>query len=115
VLSAAEKDLIQNAAVMGKVFWLGGVSSIAGVDRRAAEQHLHALERKEFVQRARRSSVAGEMEYSFQHILVRDVSYGQIPRSRRAEKHRLAAEWLETLGRSEDHAEMLAHHYGSAT
>jgi class 3 adenylate cyclase len=113
-LSPAEKDLIQNAAVMGKLFWLGGVSSIATVERAAAEQHLHALERKEFVQRARRSTVTGEMEYSFQHILVRDVAYGQIPRGRRAEKHRLAAAWLEALGRSEDHAEMLAHHYRSA-
>ncbi len=113
-LSGDEKNLLQNAAVMGKVFWLGGVSDIAGIGRSAAELHLHALERKEFVQRARRSSVAGDVEFAFLHILVRDVAYGQIPRARRAEKHRLAAEWLEALGRSEDHAEMVAHHYRSA-
>jgi len=47
-------------------------------------------------------------------MLVRDVAYGQIPRGQRAEKHRLAAEWIESLGRPEDHAEMLAHHYSSA-
>ncbi len=36
-------------------------------------------------------------EYVFLHALVRDVAYGQIPRGRRAEKHRLAAEWIASL------------------
>ena len=47
-------------------------------------------------------------------MLVRDVAYGQIPRASRADKHRRAAEWIESLGRAEDHAEMLAHHFVSA-
>ena len=113
-LSDEQKQLVQNAAVVGKVFWLGSVADVADLGRPSVEMLLHALERKEFVQRVRRSSVAGEVEYAFLHILVRDVAYGQIPRSQRAEKHRLAAEWLEALGRPEDHAEMLAHHYRSA-
>jgi tetratricopeptide (TPR) repeat protein len=45
---------------------------------------------------------------------VRDVAYEQIPRAERADKHRASAEWLESLGRIEDHAEMLAYHYASA-
>ena len=45
------------------------------------------------------SSVAGEVEYAFRHVLLRDVAYGQIPRAVRAEKHRRAAEWIESLGR----------------
>src|SRR5262249_58176567 len=69
------------------------------------------LERREFVRRERRSSVAGDGEYAFRHLLVRDVAYGQIPRARRAEKHRLAAEWTDGLGRHEDQSEMRAHHY----
>jgi len=113
-LPAGEKTLLQTAAVMGKVFWLGAVALAEGMDRRKAEMQLHALERKDFVQRARRSSVADEAEYAFLHVLVRDVAYGQIPRGRRAEQHRLAAEWIGSLGRTEDHAEMLAHHYLSA-
>jgi len=111
-LSPEEKALLQDAAVLGKVFWLGAVTS--GLDRRTAEMRLHALERKDFVQRARRSSVADEAEYSFLHVLVRDVAYGQIPRAGRGEKHRRAAEWIASLGRPEDHAEMLAHHYTNA-
>ncbi len=113
-LSAAEKRLVQDAAVIGKVFWLGGVAAVGQLDRGDAERLLHALERKDFVQRARRSSTSGDVEFAFQHVLVRDVAYGQIPRAVRAGKHRRAAEWLEELGRVEDHAEMLAHHYMSA-
>ena len=109
-----EKTLLQDASVLGKVFWLGAAAEIGGVDRYAAEEALHRLERKEFVRRERRASVAGESEYAFGHLLVRDVAYSQVPRARRAEKHRLAGEWIERLGRPEDHAEMLAHHYSSA-
>jgi class 3 adenylate cyclase/tetratricopeptide (TPR) repeat protein len=111
-LRGEEKALLQNAAVLGKVFWLGGVVEAKGDGD--AEATLHALERKGFVQRARMSSVADETEYTFLHILVRDVAYGQIPRADRAQKHRRAAEWIESLGRSDEHAETLAHHYVSA-
>lgn len=109
-----EKSLLQTAAVFGKVFWLGAVAQVGSLDRRKVELQLHALERKDFMQRARRSSVANEAEYAFLHLVVRDVAYGQIPRGRRAEQHRLAAEWLSALGRAADNAEMLAHHYNSA-
>jgi tetratricopeptide (TPR) repeat protein len=94
------------------VFWLGGV--LDGRTRREAGAALHVLDRKGFVARARASSVADETEYAFLHILVRDVAYAQIPRADRAAKHRRAAEWIESLGRPEDHAETLAHHYLAA-
>ncbi len=105
-LPADEKALLQDAAIVGKVFWLGALD--------ATEQQLHALQQKEFVQRARRSSVEGQTEYAFKHLLLRDVAYGQVPRADRAEKHLRAAGWIEALGRSEDHAEMIAHHYANA-
>ena len=113
-LSGEEKGTLQVAAVAGKVFWLGALEAMGNPPRWQTEDLLRGLERKGFVRRARRSSVAGEVEYSFQHILLRDVAYSQIPRAARSQKHRSAAEWLETLGRTEDHAEMLAHHYGQA-
>jgi class 3 adenylate cyclase/tetratricopeptide (TPR) repeat protein len=108
-LAPEEKSLLQDASVIGKVFWPGAVP---GADPRI----LHGLERKEFVRRDRRSSIAGETQFAFLHALVRDVTYGQIPRAERAEKHRRAAEWLASLAgdRAEDHAEMLAHHYREA-
>jgi class 3 adenylate cyclase/tetratricopeptide (TPR) repeat protein len=115
-LPTEEKALVQDASVLGKVFWVGAAVAVGGKDRWAIEERLHALSRKEFVRRERRSSVAGEEQYTFLHVLVRDVAYGQIPRGSRSAKHRAAAEWIGSLSadRSEDHAEMLAHHYLSA-
>ena len=115
LLAPADKRLLQDAAVVGKVFWPGAVAALGGpADRRELEARLHALERKQFVRRQRRSSVAGETEYAFAHALVRDVAYGQIPRAVRVGRHLDAAGWIESLGRPDDHAEMLAHHYLSA-
>ena len=108
--SPTRKSCCADAAVIGRSFWLGAL----GPERWTLEERLHALERVEFVRRERRSAVAGESEYSFRHALMRDVAYEQIPRAQRADKHRRAAEWIETLGRGDDHAEMLAHHYGAA-
>jgi class 3 adenylate cyclase/tetratricopeptide (TPR) repeat protein len=115
-LATAEKRLLQAAAVFGRQFWLGAVTAVEGSGRAEAEQRLHGLQRKEFVRRERRSSVAGEIEFTFAHGLVRDVAYGQIPRAPRIEMHRAAAEWIESLApdRSEDRADMLAHHYLAA-
>ena len=109
-LSADAKALLQDAAVIGKVFWTGALRR----DEREATPLLHALERKGFLTRQRRSSVESEGEWAFAHMLLRDVAYGQIPRAERAQKHRETAEWIESLGRPDDHAELLAHHYNSA-
>jgi class 3 adenylate cyclase/tetratricopeptide (TPR) repeat protein len=113
-LSREEKEHIQDAAVVGKVFWSGALARMRSRERHPVEEVLHSLERKEFVRRERRASVSGETQYAFRHILVRDVAYGQIPRGDRAERHVLAAAWIESLGRAADHAELLAQHYLSA-
>ena len=109
-LSADAKALLQDAAVIGKVFWTGALRR----DERGATELLHSLERKGFLTRQRRSSVGSEGEWAFAHMLLRDVVYGQIPRGDRAQKHRQTAEWIQSLGRSEDYAELLAHHWSSA-
>ena len=96
--------------MVGKVFWASSI----GRSPDAATVSLHSLERKGFVRRQRRSSLEGESEFAFAHALVRDVSYGQIPRADRAQRHRAVAEWIADLGRPEDHAEMLAYHWSSA-
>jgi class 3 adenylate cyclase/tetratricopeptide (TPR) repeat protein len=110
-LTEEEKLLLQDAAVMGQTFWLGAIEAVGGVTRWQAEELLHALERKEFVRRGRVSSVANESEYAFRHLLIRDVAYGQIPRAIRSGKHQAAATWIVSLGRPEEQAELLAHHY----
>jgi tetratricopeptide (TPR) repeat protein len=109
LLDLEHKALLQDAAVVGKTFWLRALVTLGNTDSIGAR--LHVLERDQFVRCERTTSMADEIEYSFRHVLMRDVAYSQIPRAERAEKHRRTAEWIETLGRREDHAEMLAHHY----
>ncbi len=110
-LPEEEKRMLQDAAVIGTVFWLGAAEVVGRTERAHANSLLRSLDRKEFVERADSSAVENETEYSFPHGLLRDVAYAQIPRAGRVEKHRLAAEWLESIGRPDDHAELLAHHY----
>lgn len=123
-LDPAEKAVLHDAAVLGRIGWVGGLEAVGGHDRAALQRCLERLEAREFIYRASRSSMAGEREYGFRHVLIRDVAYGQIPRAERSDKHRRAAAWLESLSadripeRAERHAanlaELLAHHYGRA-
>jgi class 3 adenylate cyclase/tetratricopeptide (TPR) repeat protein len=112
-LSPERKSLLQDAAVIGKVFWASAVAEMGGLDVAEVELAMHELARKELVRPARTSSMEGESEYSFWHLLVRDVAYSQIPRAQRSRRHRAAAEWIERKAgeRVEDLAEVLAHHY----
>jgi len=115
-LPSERKSLLQDAAVIGKVFWAGAVAEMGGRDAREVRDGLHELARKELVRPARRPSIEGETEYAFWHLLIRDVAYGQIPRAARAAKHRAAAAWIERLAgeRVEDSAELLVYHYEQA-
>jgi predicted ATPase/class 3 adenylate cyclase len=110
-LPADEKAVLRDAAVVGHGFWPQAVSAVSGLEGSVVDDALHVLERKEFVRRAAHTAVASERQYSFHHALVRDVAYGQIPHVDRPEKHCAIAEWIEALGRPEDHAETIAHHY----
>ncbi len=116
LLAPDRKALLQDAAVVGKVFWSGPLAAMG--DRAPAEvaDVLEELVRRELIRPSRVSSMEGESEFGFWHVLVRDVAYGQIPRAARAVKHRAVAAWIEesARGRVEDHAGILAHHYTRA-
>jgi predicted ATPase/class 3 adenylate cyclase len=115
-LSAERKSLLQDAAVIGKMFWAGALASMGELDPRDVELALHELGRKELVRPARISSMEGEQEYGFWHLLVRDVCYAQIPRSSRAARHQAAAAWIERQAgdRVDDLSDVLAYHYVQA-
>jgi class 3 adenylate cyclase/tetratricopeptide (TPR) repeat protein len=112
-LGLERKALLQDAAVVGKVFWAEALTAVSAVDERAVLSCLVDLAHRDLIRPARASSIEGKREFAFAHLLVRDVAYGQIPRADRAQKHRLVAEWIEsTVGeRVADHAELLAYHY----
>lgn len=109
------KEVLRAAAVVGTGFWVGAISSMSGLPPAQVERRLGELQWKELVRPQPRSVVAGESQYAFWHVLVRDVAYGQIPRAARAERHRAAARWIESLAPERaDLAELLAHHYSAA-
>jgi class 3 adenylate cyclase/tetratricopeptide (TPR) repeat protein len=128
-LAPEVRALVQDAAVVGRVFWPGAVAAMDGAwgsgglepgppvgSGRDVEAGLAELERKQLVQRARTTSVQHQDEYVFWHALVRDVAYAQIPRAGRARRHQAVAEWVEAVAgeRVGDLAEVVAHHYGQA-
>jgi tetratricopeptide (TPR) repeat protein len=115
-LSAESKRLLHDAAVVGKVFWSGAVAEMADLGEADVQVVLRELARKELIHVVRRSSVAGQAEYSFTHALIREVCYAQIPRAERARRHQRAAAWIEAMAgeRAADHAEILAAHYTTA-
>ena len=115
-LAPDRKALLHDGAVVGKVFWAGAIASMGDRDENLVRTGLHELARKELVRSARTSSVSEQAEYSFWHLLVRDVAYSQIPRAERGRKHVAVAEWVESMAgeRVTDHAELLAYHYEQA-
>jgi class 3 adenylate cyclase/tetratricopeptide (TPR) repeat protein len=114
-LPVEDKAVIQDASVVGKVFWPEAVAYIAERGRWAIEEALRRLEERQLIRRRHESSGAGDVEYVFEHALIRDVAYRTIVRAVRAEKHRRAGEWLSSLaGALRDRADVIAHHYVTA-
>ena len=114
LLDTEEKELLQAAAVMGKVFWSGALAALRPSAHSAPT--VRELVRREMIRPIRDASMQGQEEYSFVHALVRDVAYGQIARDDRAEMHQAAATWIEAVSgeRGVDVAELLAYHLGEA-
>lgn len=114
LLAPDEKRVAQLAAVIGRVFWDGAVARLVDVDDLDAV--LRTLLRRELAVERLASSIAGQAEYSFKHVLIRDVAYESLPRRERSRAHAKTAKWIEeTSGdRAGEFAELLAHHYDAA-
>jgi class 3 adenylate cyclase len=93
-LPALERSLLLDAAVVGKTFWRGALERIAG-EANGIPELLGALESRDLVVRETRSIIEGEQQYSFKHVLIREVAYELLPRARRQEGHARAAQFFE--------------------
>ncbi len=113
-LPVAERRVLQEAAVAGRVFWEAPIRAALDDERVAAR--LAALERKGFVVRRPTSSLPGQAEFSIRHALLHDVAYESLSRTRRARAHAAMGSWLEALAgdRVDEFIDQLAHHYWSA-
>jgi class 3 adenylate cyclase/tetratricopeptide (TPR) repeat protein len=118
LLQPEEKRALQAASVVGRVFWSGAVGAV--VDGQSPngdmDDLLERVVRRELVLSRLSSSVAGEREYIFKHVLTRDVAYEGLPRRDRADAHAKVARWIEaTMGdRRMELVELLAHHFAEA-
>jgi DNA-binding SARP family transcriptional activator len=111
-LGPGERAFIERAAVIGREFWPGAVLELLpDAARPSAAHHLRTLVRRGLIQ-PDRSSLAGEDQLRFHHILIRDVAYRSTPKALRSELHEQFAGWVSQRGEGFD--EFLGFHLEQA-
>ncbi|MDQ2952319.1 MAG: AAA family ATPase [Chloroflexota bacterium] len=112
-LPSGEKRTAQQASVVGAVFWSGALASLDATLELTTS--LTALERRDIVNERETSTVVGEREWAFKHILIRDVAYGRLPKGQRAALHVRCADWIAALpGGEDEYIEIVAYHLEQA-
>ena len=114
-LPERERAVVLAASAIGKVFWAGAVERLHS-DGQGIHDVLDSLEHRDLLRREPVSRIAGDAQYSFKHMLIREVAYETLPRARRRELHAAAAEFIEAVAgeRSAEWAPILALHYRNA-
>ena len=113
-LPRAERTLLIDASVVGKVFWERALRAMSPENGERAQQ-LEELERRDLVRREATSMIEGQPQFAFTHVLIRDVAYDLLPRADRARRHRLVAEFFESsTGASGEAIGALARHWRDA-
>ena len=113
LLDATDRAVLQAASVVGMQFWPGAMATaMGGRSTELVERSLRRLEQRDLIHEQAASTMAGQTEYRFGHVLVRDVCYQRLPRTERIVRHALTADWLDTVAadRDTDLAEVVAHH-----
>ena len=116
-LGSEERDLLQRASVVGRVFWDDAVARL-DESREASPVVLDTLRRREIVYQREVSAFESAHEYLFKHALLRDVAYDSVLRAHRERYHHRAATWLAEVsaaaGRQEEYAALIAEHFEKA-
>jgi class 3 adenylate cyclase/tetratricopeptide (TPR) repeat protein len=111
LLEAADKQGLQAASVIGRIFWAGPVYELVA----EGQPDLRVIEERDFIRRRSGSSIPGDREYAIKHAVTREVAYESLPKADRAHMHAAFARWLERIGAGGDEfASFLAHHYAEA-
>jgi predicted ATPase len=111
-LPAADKDLLQTLAVVGRDFPLRLIANVvAEKSEEELARMLADLQLGEFIYE---QPAVGDIEYTFKHALTQEVAYGSVLGERRALLHeRIGAAIEANFAQSiDDHLGELAHHYG---
>ena len=113
-LPASERTVLLDAAVVGKVFWLGALESLDGSVGDLPDV-LDSLEARDLVRREPLSWIEGDEQYTFKHVMIREVAYATLPRASRRDLHAAAARFLEeATGDAAATATALAEHWHEA-
>ncbi len=114
-LPRGERRVLQTAAVVGQTFWEGSVGD-TGEPNLDLRTTLESLRSKDLVVPTAGSRLAGEREYAFKHVLIRDVAYSTLPKAVRARKHAEVGAFISerAADRSEGVIAMVADHYSRA-
>jgi class 3 adenylate cyclase/tetratricopeptide (TPR) repeat protein len=111
-LPAEAKGLLQRAAVIGRVFY-GSALERLSPELESIEEPLDDLLLRDFVLNEPRSTIRGEQAFRFKHVLIRDVAYGSVSKSGRADYHAAFAAWLKERA-GDELLEIRAHHLDHA-
>ena len=103
MLKPLEKEVLQNASVIGISFWEKLLSKLIEREIRA---ELRMLKEKEYVSDVLESSFAGDIEYMFRNALLRDAAYMGLTKQERKKLHSLIGEWF--AGYAEEKVEFSA-------
>lgn len=119
-LTPAERDQLQRASVLGRVFWDTALARMTRqrVEPAAVHAVLERLRRRGLLLEREQARFAGTREFVFKHALLRDVAYDGMLRTHRERYHRLAAAWLQETaadsGREDTFASVIATHLDRA-
>ena len=93
-LPPSERHLLLDAAVVGKVFWRGALERMKR-NGASVSASLDSLEARDLIRRESSSWIEGDEQFTFKHVLIREVAYATLPRVTRKERHAAVAEFLE--------------------
>lgn len=124
-LSQWERELLQRASVVGKIFWNStlhfmGKSGLARRETDFAEQDaetlLSRLVQSEFIEKSQESAFEGSTEYHFRHAILHEVAYESVLLRRRRLYHQRVAQWLIEAGqdRAPEFAGLIGEHFARA-
>jgi tetratricopeptide (TPR) repeat protein len=105
------RRVLRAASVFGQVFWDGAVGVLLGGELGTQETSgwLETLIKREVVTVRGESKFRGQTEYVFRHAIVREAAYAMLTEKDRTLGHRLAADWLQSVGEAEPM--VLAEHF----
>jgi class 3 adenylate cyclase/tetratricopeptide (TPR) repeat protein len=115
-LGPDERNVLERAAVAGRVFSRGAVRALSpSTERSAVEPRLSGLVQKQLI-RPHRADFGAEHTYRFRHNLIRDAVYQHMSKANRADLHEQFAGWLEGPGeiQTAEREEILGYHLEQA-